>query len=63
MVAVDACPICRKPILRDDANAKVVPARVRGMSKDIVSYFHEGCYPGDEGTLFERIDKDDPGTD
>ena len=53
MVATDACPICRKPILRNDPS--VIAARVRGMSKAIVSYFH---YPGDEGTVFERLDQD-----
>jgi len=57
MVATDACPICRKPVLRNDPT--VVAARVRGMSK-IVSYFHVTCYPGDEGTVFEQVDKDDP---
>jgi len=56
MVATDACPICRKPVLRNDPS--VVVARVRGMSKAIVSYFHETCYPGDEGTVFERINQD-----
>ncbi len=61
MVAVDACPICRKPVISTDP--KVVAARVRGMSRTIVSYFHEACYPGDEGTVFERIDKDDPRRD
>jgi len=61
MVATDACPICQKPILRNDST--IVAARVRGMPKTIVSYFHETCYPGDEGTVFERIDKDDPGRD
>ena len=59
MVATDACPICLKPVIRHDRT--VVAARVRGMPKTIVSYFHEHCYPGDEGTVFERIDKDDPG--
>ena len=58
MVATDACPICRKPVLRNDQT--VVAARVRGMSKTIVSYFHVRCYPGDEGTVFEQVDKDDP---
>ena len=58
MVATDACPICRKPVLRNDPT--VVAARVRGMSKTIVSYFHVRCYPGDEGTVFEQVDKDDP---
>ena len=56
MVATDACPICRKPILRNDPS--VIAAHVRGMSKTIVSYFHETCYPGDEGTVFERLDQD-----
>ena len=57
MVTVDACPICRKPILRSDP--AIVAARVRGMSEDIVSYFHAHCYPGDEGTMFERLDAED----
>ena len=55
MVATDACPICRKPILRNDPS--VIAAHVRGMSKTIVSYFHETCYPGDEGTGFERVER------
>ena len=56
MVATDACPICRKPILRNERG--IIKARVRGLPKDIVSRFHRGCYPGDEGTVFERIDDD-----
>ena len=61
MVATDSCPICRKPVLSNDPT--IVAARVRGMAKTIVSYFHESCYPGDEGTVFERIDKDKTGRD
>jgi hypothetical protein len=57
MVATDNCPICRKPILRHEQG--IVRARVRGWRKDIVSRFHETCYPGDEGTMFERIDGED----
>jgi hypothetical protein len=57
MVATDNCPICLKPILRNEQ--RTVRARVRGLPSDIVSRFHEHCYPGDEGTVFERIDDDD----
>jgi hypothetical protein len=59
MVVIDACPICRKPVLRDDPN--IVAARVRGLPADVVTYFHEHCYPGDAGTVFERLQQDDPG--
>jgi hypothetical protein len=59
MVVLDACPICRKPVLRNDP--RIVAARVRGLPKNVVSYFHEACYPGDEGTVFERFEEDDPG--
>ena len=57
MVATDACPICRKPILRNEVS--VVRARVRGLPDTVVAVFHEDCYPGDEGTVFERFESDD----
>jgi len=56
MVATDSCPICRKPILRHESG--IVSARVRGLPPDIVSRFHQDCYPGDEGTVFERLDSE-----
>jgi hypothetical protein len=59
MVAIDSCPICRKPVLRNDST--IVAARVRGMSHEIVSYFHARCYPGDEGTMFEKLDEEPEG--
>ncbi|HEV3352541.1 MAG TPA: hypothetical protein VG076_06435 [Acidimicrobiales bacterium] len=59
MVTIDNCPICRKPVLRNDSN--IVAARVRGMSSDIVSFFHVHCYPGDEGTMFEKLDEEPEG--
>ncbi|MBV9413221.1 MAG: hypothetical protein JO148_16640 [Acidimicrobiia bacterium] len=58
MVATDACPICRKPILRHEVS--VVHARVRGLPESVIAVFHEDCYPGDEGTVFERLNDDDP---
>lgn len=61
MVVVDACPICRKPVLRTDPTA--IAARVRGLPEDVMSHFHARCYPGDEGTVFERVDKDEPDTE
>jgi hypothetical protein len=61
MVATDACPICRKPILRNEVS--VVHARVRGLPETIVAVFHEGCYPGDEGTVFERLEDDGTAAD
>jgi len=61
MVVIDACPICRKPVLRNDPT--IVIARVRGLPEEIVSYFHERCYPGDEGTVFEQVREDGPDTD
>jgi hypothetical protein len=61
MVATDACPICQKPILRDESS--VVRARIRGLPETIVAVFHDACYPGDEGTVFVRVDEDDPGID
>ena len=61
MVATDSCAICRKPILRNQTS--VVRARVRGLPDDVVAVFHEGCYPGDEGTVFELLDEDDSETD
>jgi hypothetical protein len=33
------------------------------LPKEVVSYFHEACYPGDDGTVFERFEGDDPGVD
>ena len=61
MVVTDTCAICRKPILRTQTS--VVRARVRGLPDDVVAVFHEGCYPGDEGTVFERIDGEDSASD
>ena len=61
MVATDNCPICRKPIIRNEPG--IVKARVRGLPKDIVSRFHEDCYPGDEGTVFERIYNENDASD
>jgi hypothetical protein len=58
MVTIDSCPICRKPVLRSDST--IVAARVRGLPHDIVSYFHAHCYPGDEGTVFEKVDEESP---
>jgi hypothetical protein len=57
MVATDNCPICLKPILRHEHG--IVKARVRGLPKEIVSRFHADCYPGDEGTVFERFGEED----
>ena len=40
-----------------------VTARVRGTPDKIKTFFHEDCYPGDEGTFFERVEDDRDDTD
>ena len=57
MVATDTCPICLRPLNREEGN--VVVARVRGTPESVRTYFHERCYPGDEGTFFERLERDE----
>ena len=58
MVTATSCPICRKAVYHED-DPTVVVARMRGVSDDVpVAYFHAECYPGDEGSGFERIDRD-----
>ena len=61
LVATHTCPICRKPVYREDPTT--VTARVRGTPDKIKTYFHENCYPGDEGTFFERIEDDGDDTE
>ena len=56
LVATHTCPICRKPVYREDRST--VAAHVRDTPDNIKAYFHEDCYPGDEGTFFERIEDD-----
>jgi hypothetical protein len=61
VVVTDTCPICRRPVHRADPS--VVVARVRGTPEPGRTYFHERCYPGDEGTFFERIDPESDDAD
>jgi hypothetical protein len=60
VVATHTCPICRKPVTREDPTT--ITAHVRGTPERIKAYFHADCYPGDDGTFFERVepDGDDP---
>jgi len=59
LVTATTCPICRKAVYPED-DPTVVVARMRGMSEDFpLIYFHVHCYPGDEGSGFERVPSDD----
>ncbi len=59
MVTATPCPICRKTVLPED-DPFVIAARMRGMRDDFpVIYFHYDCYPGDEGSGFERVERED----
>ena len=60
MVTATPCPICRKVVLPED-DPLVVAARMRGMSNEFpLVYFHYDCYPGDEGSGFEKVERDRP---
>jgi len=55
LVTIRTCPICRKAVY-GEAHDTVV-AKVRGASETMLTYFHDRCYPGDEGSLFERVEQ------
>jgi hypothetical protein len=58
VVTVTTCPICRKAVFHDDPTT--VAARMRGMRETFpLAYFHANCYPGDEGSGFERVERDE----
>ena len=57
MVTATPCPICRKAVMPED-DPLAVAARMRGVSTEFpLVYFHYDCYPGDEGSGFEAVER------